>query len=295
MALVTTFATTPLTLCFYAPQYRKQQRGLDGLNEPAPDAPVPGVGSFRPTSRYAVILQQFEHLPALFTFTKLIQAPLQLSSSRTSVSSELNEKTESTPSPDVSAARRPAVTINALRLVELTERTSAIIKASDSSATLVAADPLCQVFRTFAHGNGIPSTASLSIVGQDQFPAIVASHAAEHSSDLIVVPWALQGRAAHSQPGVVAGYLPSPFEGIFRRNGVAEGSPQYAAFVRRVFAECEPSTPRSPFSELTNTMNSLLRRRPVPRPRRRLDPSRLVWSRAPLLRLPRRHGRPCLP
>ena len=212
---------------FYPPSVR-QQRSFGvvvGNNEPATDAP-PGIGVFRPTSRYAVVLQQFDHLPALFTFVKLVKAPIQFTTP--------SEKTPLVP-------QAQPVTVDALRLVELTERTSAIIKASDSTETLVAADPLCQVFRTFAHGNGIATSAALSIVPQDQFSALVASHAAEHASDLVVVPWALQGQAAQPDAGVVAGFLGNPFESIFRRK--AEGSPQYASFVRRVFAECESSSP----------------------------------------------------
>ncbi|KAL8286345.1 hypothetical protein RQP46_004833 [Phenoliferia psychrophenolica] len=231
MALVTTFLTTPLTILFYPSSVRKQQpRAFVGSNEPASDAP-PGIGTFRPTSRYAVVLQHYEQLPALFTFFKLVKAPIQFTES--SSTSSVNEKESATPPPP----QQQQVTVDALRLVELTERTSTIIKASDSTATLVAADPLSQVWRTFLHVQGVVSTASLSIVSQDQFPALVASHAVEHASDLVVVPWALQARGTQPDAGVVAGFLPNPFEGMFRRNGVTEGSPQYATFVRRVFAE----------------------------------------------------------
>ncbi|KAK4705232.1 monovalent cation:H+ antiporter-2, CPA2 family, partial [Phenoliferia sp. Uapishka_3] len=223
MALVTTFATTPLTLVFYPLSYRLQR---DSLNKGIPtissdDLAPPSLGTFRPSSRYAVILQQFEHLPALFTFCKLVKAPLQFT--------KLSEKSEELPP-------APQVTIDALRLVELTGHISAIVNASDSQETLVAADPLSQIFKTFARGNGINTTAALSIVSLEQYPSLVASHALEHSSDLVVVPWALKDQK--DEAGVIAGFLPNPFEGIFRKNGVADTtSPQYAAFVRRVFAE----------------------------------------------------------
>jgi hypothetical protein len=53
---------------------------------------------------------------------------------------------------------------------------------------------------------------------------------------MIILPWALQG--AKVEEGVAATYLPNPFESMFKRSGSA-GSPQYASFVRKVFADGE--------------------------------------------------------
>ncbi|KAM0756252.1 hypothetical protein T439DRAFT_320950 [Meredithblackwellia eburnea MCA 4105] len=228
MALVTTFVTTPLTIAFYPLQYR-QSRALQAAtkassNNNGSDSDAPAPGSIRTISRYAFVLQQFEHLPALFAFCKLVKAPELVDTQ----SSE-NEKTSETPS-------ATPVSIDALRLVELTDRTSAILKASDSQETLVAADSLSQVFKTYVQGAGIDSTTALEVVGQDQFSTAVATHASEHETDLVVVPWAVQN--AKVDAGVIAQYIPNPLEGFFRRNtGAGEGTASYAAFVRRVFAD----------------------------------------------------------
>lgn len=232
--------TTPLTILFYPVAYRQRlahdKVGCATISSAGPSA---GPGSLNPAFRYAVVLQQFEHLPAVFAFCKLIKAPVRFADAPHSPSSS-DEKSEEhlSPLPPVeSPVPASALTVSALRLVELSERTSAIISASDPLDKLVASDSLSQAFRAFAHGSGIPATASISIVGSDQFPDAVATHVEEFSSDLVVLPWALHGPKA--EPGVVAKFLPNPFEGIFRGAGGDEGAPQYASFARRVFAEGE--------------------------------------------------------
>lgn len=186
------------------------------------------------TTRFAVVLERFDHLPAVFTFTKLVKAPIQFAlapSSRSHSSAALNEKT-----PEVDELEHKDVAIDAIRLIELSERTSALIKAAESQETLCAADSLSQIFRTFALGQGIRTTTAVSIVGQDSFSTLVAAHAEEHGADMVLLPWALQ--TTKVEEGVAASFLPNPFESIFKRGSSSrEGSPQYATFVRKVFAE----------------------------------------------------------
>lgn len=183
----------------------------------------------RTRSRFTVVLEQFDHLPAVFSFVKLIKAPFQFSdadakeSTSTTILDEKNQEHPITPP-----------SIAALRLIELSDRTSALLKASESEEALIKADTLTRIFNSYALGAGIPTKSNLSITSAETFSETVASHAAQHSSDVVVLPWALHG-AVKAEEGV-AGLLYNPLGQYFKGSN-AQGSPQYATFVRKVFAE----------------------------------------------------------
>ncbi|PWN22822.1 hypothetical protein BCV69DRAFT_280428 [Microstroma glucosiphilum] len=156
--------------------------------------------------------------------------------------------------------------VDALRLVELTDRTSAVMRMAESDDTL-RADPISNVFRTFASLNRIPIRTSLSVVGVDYFPSTVVSRARDRGADLVILPWTIPTMAS-GQPqqqqqqdtdmpasSSFAGALSSPFGHIF--GGAASGASQassesdaqalmrnasqYAGFARRLIqsAECD--------------------------------------------------------
>lgn len=197
-------------------------------------------GEHSVVSRFTIILERYEHLPAIFAFVKLIKAPLAVSGSKRPVSgSTLDEKADYSPDGSStghgSAVSTPKV--SALRLIELSERTSSLVQASESEETLIAADSLTQIFKSFSLGSGIPTTTSLSIISRDNFSDVVATHAEENWSEMILLPWNLASGGKLAE-GVVAGLLPNPFESIFggRGEGTNETAPEYASFVRNVFA-----------------------------------------------------------
>jgi len=238
MALVTTFVTTPLTLLFYPAAYRaKREIERRGGHTDAGDSSTQEDDQ-RTHSKLAIVLDRLDQLPAVFAFVRLFK-PHSASPISTRPQSYVDEKhadPDYAPAEGSQAGSFAPVSIDALRLVELSDRTSALIKAADSEGSLKASDTLGQVFRTFALGHGMPTTLSMSIIQQDQHADRVAEHAADKGSDLVIIPWALQ--TAKVEEGVIAGLLPNPFEGVFGKAPASrESSPQYAAFVRKVFAE----------------------------------------------------------
>lgn len=189
-------------------------------------------GNLKSTSRFAVVLERFDHLPAVIAFCRLIKAPIQFGPNTRPNSMEKAPTSEYSGG----AFNIPEITVDALRLIELSARPSDLIKASESQETLLAADTLSQIFRTYAIGSGITTTTSISVLSQDSYSGLVASHAAQNSSDMVILPWVLSD--AKVEEGVAATLLPNPFESMFRRGSASrEGSPQYATFVRKVFAE----------------------------------------------------------
>ncbi|GAA5971654.1 hypothetical protein JCM11641_000674 [Rhodosporidiobolus odoratus] len=269
MALVTTFLTTPLTLAFYPAWYRvKTERERRGLaSSPHHDTASP-FGDDKPRTRVAVVLEQFDQLPGVMSFLRLLSAaPVakeaelpQLEAKKTEKSAQI-EKRKSTlkaeesdedasPTKDRSAVDLPAVSakpaagtlsLSALRLVPLTDRTSTLLRTSEPEASLLRQDALSTVLRAFTSGLALPTSLSLNIVAPESYPRAVAEFVEEKEAELVIVPWALPAGGKLAEEGVAEGILPNPLEGLFGgKEGTSvgvQGAVGYASVVRRVFAE----------------------------------------------------------
>lgn len=170
-------------------------------------------------SSLAVVLNKFEHLPAIMILVQLLQPAF----------------------PPRGKSARSSISIDALRLVELSTRTSAVMMGSESEE-LLRRDALLNVFRTFGQLNRIPVSSSLSVVQHDSFAATVSAHARQSDADLVVVPWSAglfaseDGR--HSGPSTsTQSHLYNPFDSLFGKSPSADKSVMYSHFIRQVFAD----------------------------------------------------------
>lgn len=175
-ALVLTFITTPLVTWLYPLQFRRRitASGATFLNvsdDEAARGHVTGSDENLKT-RFTVVLDKLEHLPGMMAMTQLIQPSL---SEPRSVSTQKDVLPRS-------------ITTQALRLIELSDRVSAVMKSSISD-TLLLTDPMLSIFRMFGHLNGIRVLPALSIVKFDDLAYSVAEHAKNHDSDMILIPW----------------------------------------------------------------------------------------------------------
>lgn len=294
MALVTTFTTTPLTILFYPPSYiagkdyksaLAKRKSKENVSEKVDNlrASVMSTTSdayLRNSTRFSLVLERFESLPAIFSFFNFVKSPYagyldgsvsqdsdspdttvgcedpDLSLELLSKQSSHMEELGGVPAIVLSAPPAPAFSasstrgdrgtdtrtggvfsIEALRLIELTERTSALLKASEPAEALRSADSLTQVMRTFAAGLAIPMQSSIAVIGQEQYPKLVSEHAELHDTDMILLAWGLESERSGGD-GAMSQILPNPLETMFRRGSSSrEGSTMYASFVRRVFAE----------------------------------------------------------
>lgn len=202
-------------------------------------------------TRFTIVLNKVEHLPAVMTLTQFLQPPLKLSSTADTIDSNksLDEKdaaldstgAQSTlPGTTSVADGTPRVSIDALRLIELTERTSAVMQVT-AADELMNRDTLISVLRTFGHLNRIPVSSALCVVPRDTFSSSVASHARDTDADLVVIPWSSAPSAIEEGSQNVDGIAPqNPFDAIFGGRSAAVDkttSVLYSQFVRRVFVE----------------------------------------------------------
>lgn len=232
-ALVLTFMTTPLVLLWYPPKHRGNNDSTPSNGQPQQRHTGGSSGGAGQTfvwkSKLAVAFNRVEHLPALMSLVQLLRKGTM--STEDSDSEDGKKPSEVTPTPT------PQTTIHALRLVELTERTSAVLRSQEASEpALVARDPLLTVVRSLARIQQIVVHSALRVVSPDEFPQMVTAYARIEDAEMIVIPWgpakgnASEGAISQASSSVVSTVSFNPFEGVF-------GSGDRANFVRRVFAE----------------------------------------------------------
>lgn len=220
--------TTPLTLLFYPQKHRshvrvdhKENRDLTDVEDLSKDG---SDGDFK--TRFAVVLDKLEQLPAVMTITQL----LSNSSSRSSLTFSESSSDEKAYIRDASPLR--PVSMDALRLIELTERASAVMISAEADFVLQT-DPIVSVLRTFGTLNRVPVKASISVVNYEEYSNSVARHVDESSSQMLLVPWkvAMSEDAAGS-----SGF--NPFDHLFKRTIATDHSSEVvnSHYIRKIFA-----------------------------------------------------------
>ncbi|KAG2013017.1 potassium:hydrogen antiporter [Coprinopsis cinerea AmutBmut pab1-1] len=266
-ALVLTFITTPLTLLFYPERYRNvavQKKEAQDGDEDKHHPYKPADSEMK--TKFSLVLEKVEQLPAAMTLAQLLQwndslvtsgttSPAQIQpkdlkeaptleikevSADSSVMTHEKEASASgTETPPLPTQR--TISIEALRLIELTYRTSAVLKSQEAE-TLIYNDPVLSIFRSFGYLNNLSVSAHVSIVNQDEFSNTVAQHALEAESELVIIPWSRGTTSvllesdvqSHSQQAR------NPFDGVFHRTTTQDqtSSVVYSEFIRSVFLRC---------------------------------------------------------
>ena len=193
------------------------------------------AGDTKWRSRFTVVLDKVEHLPGMLSLTQLIHPspPPPRPSNHSSISS-------------LRLSGRRDVSIDALRLIELSDRVSAVMKGS-AADTLVRTDPTLEIYRTFGDINGVDVNTSLAIVSFDDLATSVVDHARNNVSHLILLPWLPPTHDSdtpwnQSPDPASTQQQPSsnPFDALFRatHGGAAPTSAVHSQFVREVFLQC---------------------------------------------------------
>ncbi|KAF8541958.1 Sodium/hydrogen exchanger family-domain-containing protein [Trichophaea hybrida] len=217
MALVTTFATTPLVSFLYPPEYQRKleawKRGeidWDGnpLNPDDRSSYSMDREKFQTTNISKItVLLRLENLPSIFSFVDLLGAktiPTPKIHKMKAIQSGRILEGESgsgfVKAMQESAKGPPAkrVEVHGERLVELSQRTSAVMQVSEVN-DLQDRDPVVNVFQTFGFFHNIAVSAGLSIAPEDSFAEVITNKASTQSSDLLLIPWTESGTVTESE------------------------------------------------------------------------------------------------
>jgi hypothetical protein len=171
MALVTTFMTTPAVIHLYPEWYQKQtaleeMAGSDNRIDAFQHRDSEKVSTMAAIShqeRYCLVtmLSRIESAPSLMALIQLLKRDRVATS----------------------------IEIHALRLLELTERASAVMKFKDLRETK-RQDPVLNVLRTFTNLIGIQSLQThLDFCSASDFIKTVSDYSKDVDADLILLPW----------------------------------------------------------------------------------------------------------
>ena len=240
-ALTLTFITTPLVTTLYPPERRIRigevvpHREGDEQGQADEKASINEEQPWR--HRFTVVLEKLDHIPGAMAITQLILPPH-------SPPSDVMSATTKTAVAD--RFKLPEVNVDALQLIELSDRTSAMMRSS-AADSLIHTDPVLGIFRMFGELNELAVTTSLSVVPYDDFARSVAEHAQKHSSHLILLPWLPPAAPTVVEMSDTAGGATpkttkpdhNPFDVLFGSGGKTEKSASdiHSQFVRGVFAE----------------------------------------------------------
>ncbi|KAI5817503.1 Sodium/hydrogen exchanger family-domain-containing protein [Pyronema omphalodes] len=223
MALVTTFATTPLVLWLYPLDYQRKieawKRGeidWDGnpLRRNDDDVTMEALQREKnQTMRISkiTVLLRLENLPSIFSFVDLLGSK-PIPAAKVHKSKKLpatileegelsgasdNEKEKIEEAKPIGPPVKP-LEVHGERLVELTQRTSAVMQVSEVDE-LQQKDPVVNVFRTFGSFHNIAVSAGLSIAPSESFAEVLTNRAVDQSSDLLLIPWSETGAVTESE------------------------------------------------------------------------------------------------
>ncbi|GJC98793.1 sodium/hydrogen exchanger family protein [Colletotrichum higginsianum] len=255
MALVTTFATTPLVMWLYPPSYQQKlelwkrgkinwdgtpivRHGADGEDEanerrePATKLLVylrtDGLSSLLstislftsgqgggPDSRKAVV----DDKPHRSGEKGLVEQPVHIPGDGDGGDDDENE-----------LPPRELLRIHGCRLVGLTERNSSVMKVSEIEE-YAGHDPIIKAFGTSAStaSRDVLVSGQIAVVPEDSYAGTLAAQAARLGSDLVLVPW--------SETGTVS-ELPSFYSATTRGNPITSGD--FPSLVADVFEEARP-------------------------------------------------------
>lgn len=229
-ALLLTFMTTPIVNALYPPERRTRPSDAH-ITDITISSNHKGTGDdqaslvvsddYQSRQRFTVVLDGFEHLPGIMALTQLI--------------------VPRTASTDVSPTKKHELQMDALRLIELSDRTSAVMKSSVAD-TLISTDPLLSVFKMFGEQRDITVSTSLAVVPYDDLANSVADHAKKHSSQFVFVPWLSPTVSSDNvEPGTLRGTKAeyNPLDHLFSTSSKADKSVSIiqSQFIRSVLAQ----------------------------------------------------------
>ena len=266
MALITTVSTTPLTSWLYPVWYQKKldawKRGeidWDG-NRLTPDGqeinPEQSIEKLQNNQvRRLLVYLRLDSLPSLFTFIALLGGDRSVVTTKTHRAkvdlASVPEGTDTTDSSTALVSKRP-LEVHGLRMLELTERTSSVMKVSELDEYSYR-DPVVNAFRTFAQLNNVAVSGGVSVVPESLYAETLTSQASDHFSDLVLIPWSENGGVSEGE--MAADSFSSGLQDAFIQKTLETATCNTAIFVNRGFggSAMQESKPAA----LTRTVSGL--------------------------------------
>lgn len=206
MALVTTFASTPLASVLYPPWYQKKlaawKRGEIDWETGGPiqrtdsnaDSPSGTKIAADRVHRLLVYLR-LDNLPAVLGFISLFGDPhLQEATHPANEASGSGKDAGTKPE---QAPKRP-VRAHGMRLLQLSDRDSSFMTVAQVNE-YSRHDPVVNTFNTVGQLHHLSVSGEVAIMPETRFPEALLAKSSSAASDLLLVPWSETGNIGDSQ------------------------------------------------------------------------------------------------
>lgn len=206
MALVTTFVTTPLVSALFPPWYQKKlaawKRGeidWDG-DRLSPDGDFSDTASPNAVEkttgdiRKLLVCLRLDSLPSLFTFVALLSGDSQMTSPKPRIHpSKVGKSVAAADGQNLQDVRKQRpLEIHGLRMLELTERLSSVMKESEVEEWS-SRDPVVNAFYAFSQLNNVAVSGEVQLVPSSAYADLLNERASQRASDMILLPWSETG------------------------------------------------------------------------------------------------------
>lgn len=215
MALVTTFATTPLTTLLYPKWYQikvgRWRRGEIDWNSNSPqdasrhDSVAVAKDQLKTNAvRKLLVYLRLDGLSSVCTLAALLSpndqppAPKVHPEKRKQVASSPEPAAEKSPATE---EETPKLQVHGVRLMELTDRDSSVMKVSEIDEYTLW-DPVVNTFRAFGQWHDLSIMAGVSVVPEHSYADMVVGMAQQESTDLLLLPWSETGSMSEHQSGL---------------------------------------------------------------------------------------------
>jgi len=178
MALVTTFATTPLTLALFPSwdqkklaAWKRGQIDWDGVRQ-APEDTTGDDGSISlgkdqsSEIRKLLVCLRLDSLPSLFTFVALLGGDKSAAAPKAHPSKN-GKVVDNEIDPLANISKRP-LEVYGVRMLELTERLSSVMKETEADE-LSSRDPVVNAFHTFGQLNNVAVSGEVQLVPEGAY------------------------------------------------------------------------------------------------------------------------------
>ncbi|CAK1354212.1 unnamed protein product [Cercospora beticola] len=203
MALVTTFATTPLVQWLYPPWYQRKleawKRGeIDwDTGKPLSDSETDSVVQEKQEAtkvRNLLVYLRLDNMPTLLAFVSLLGTkPTEI------VQKEHPSKEHEKRDPSIiEIPTNKRVSVHGVRMVELTERGSSVMQVTEVDEYSLF-DPILNAFRVLGQMFNLTVSGEVTVVPESGFADTLVHKATEDASDLLLIPWSETGTLSEKQ------------------------------------------------------------------------------------------------
>ncbi|RYP81335.1 hypothetical protein DL770_005926 [Monosporascus sp. CRB-9-2] len=143
--------------------------------------------------RRLLVYLRLDSLPSLFTFISLLGYEKADSKSSGEKGESLSGNTEQQP-----VIRKRPLEVHALRILELTERTSSVMRVTDGD-DYTSRDPVVNAFRTFSQLHDVAVSSNVAVAPESLYAQTVVTQASDQGSDFVLIPWSEVGSNTEDQ------------------------------------------------------------------------------------------------